>query len=724
MNTSTLFETLNPPQQEAVNAFEGAYLVLAGAGTGKTRVVTLRISRLLERGVPSQCILGVTFTNKAAQEMRERVNSITQSHVQICTFHSLGARVLRESIGALGYRRDFTIYDEDDTEKLVKACLDDIGASSTNSELRKIRGLISQAKNNGILPLAVENQANLTFDDLLFQKVYTRYQEKLRISEALDFDDLLLLMLRLFREHPDVLEIYQNRWPFLLVDEYQDTNGSQYAILKLLTAKSGNIFVVGDPDQSIYSWRGADIQNILNFERDFPGAKVIRLEQNYRSHMNILTAANWLISHNRDRYEKDLWSDLGAGEKIKYFVGDSDKEEADFVIQRIRHHHDTHDIPYRQMVVFYRTNAQSRIFEDYFLRWHIPYIILGGISFYQRREIKDILAFLRMVQTGADIISFERTINIPKRGFGKSTIEKIIDASEKEHKPLFEYCEALVDQTPLSHPVKINAKQKESLKEYVSLIRELRKIQQDCSLQILVEEVINNSRYMEYLKEDPDTFEDRKENLSSLVTKAMEWDMQEFDRPLSSFLEELALKSSLDEDDSNKDKVTLMTLHNGKGLEYSVAFLVGMEEELFPHINSRESFQGLEEERRLCYVGITRAKQFLYLSSVRMRFIWGHSRSQRPSRFISELPENSIEKIKRTFTSNAINLEPEPVVVHIEPTTEDELHEGDAVFHKDFGAGIVQEIYTGSAGVTYKVLFTRDQRERSIVGKYARLKKL
>lgn len=477
-----------------------------------------------------------------------------------------------------------------------------------------------------------------------FPKIYATYQKRLRDYNAVDFDDLLFLTVRLLQEQPEVLAKYRKRWQYLLIDEYQDTNESQYEMVKLLVGSQHNLCVVGDPDQSIYSWRGANIQNILNFEKDYPGAKVVRLEQNYRSHSNILEAANALIAHNTGRYEKNLWSDLGAGSKVQVHHLEGDREEVHLVLDTLQRHL-KQGIPLNEMVVFYRTNAQSRIFEDALLSRHLPYVIVGGISFYQRREVKDILAYLRMVQSGQDYISFERTINIPKRGIGSSTIDKLHDGAASVGAPILDYCERMLSpQAPDSY-LRLSAKQKTALGEYVSLILDLRTQRERLSLKELMESVIHRSGYGLFLADDQESAEDRWENLRELISTAAEWEEGHPEGTLGDFLEELSLKSSLDAVDETQPRLSLMTLHNGKGLEFRVTFLVGMEEDLFPHANSRESPDALEEERRLCYVGMTRAKEYLYLSCVKMRLLWGTLRRMRPSRFLREIPTQYVDQI-------------------------------------------------------------------------------
>ncbi len=633
---------LNPVQVEAVNHIDGPLLVIAGAGSGKTRVVTYRIAQLIDAGVSPAQILAVTFTNKAAGEMRERIHSLLPrfDHPTICTFHSLGVKILRESIQHLGYATNFLIYDEEDSNKLLRACLQSVGITK---EVKLFKGLISNEKNELHSPSDVEIGDLPQSVQKVFVEVYSLYQQRLREANALDFDDLLYLTVRLFQKHPDVLAHYQEQWPYLLIDEYQDTNQAQYLLSRLIVGEKCNIFVVGDPDQSIYSWRGANIQNILNFERDYPGAKIVRLEQNYRSSTNILDAANTLIQYNHSRYEKNLWSDKGEGEKITLFVGENEREEAGFVVNEIEHLHTFHQIPLSQMTIFYRTNFQSRIFEDFLLRRRLPYVIVGGISFYHRKEIKDLLSFLRMICSDHDFVSFERTLNLPKRGIGATTLEKIRTAAANKEISLFNFCVKLVRGEEDS--VRLSAKQREGLKEYTLLIQSLRDLYTSVSLQKLVIETIRQSHYLDVLREDKETFDDRRGNVDELVAKAHEWEVMNDTNLLEPFLEELSLKGSIDEANFSDDKVNLMTIHNGKGLEYTVAFLAGMEEELFPHANSRNSFEAVEEERRLCYVGMTRAKERLYLTAAETRFLWGQHRMMRPSRFLREIPKKYIDKI-------------------------------------------------------------------------------
>ncbi len=632
-----LCKSLNAPQLEAVKTLQGALLVLAGAGSGKTRVVTMRIVSLIENGVPAQEILGLTFTNKAAQEMKHRVKNQTQHEVLISTFHSLGARILRRSITSLGYTRDFTIYDEEDVDKVLKSILKDLGVTLEKTDVKSIRQSISRAKNALQKPEDVPATGTTTVD-MFFPRVYDQYMTRLKSYNALDFDDLLFLPVKLFQENPEVLAFYQELWRYLLIDEYQDTNQAQYTLVQLLVKKYGNICVVGDPDQSIYSWRGADLNNILSFEMDYPGAKVVRLEQNYRSTETILNAANAVIAKNESRYQKNLWSDLGKGEKITIFTAVDDRTETWFVVEQLRRHLQN-GVALSDMVIFYRTNFQSRIFEDRLLSLRIPYVIVGGISFYQRREIKDIMSFLRMVYSGNDVVAFERTINLPKRGIGPTTTDKLRDECISTGKSILECCE-----NPTFSGA--SAKQKTALAGYAALIRSWRQLSAHCSIADLIQAVLADSGYWEHIALDEETFQDRRENLKELATKAVEWSKEHPEGTLAEFLEELSLKSTLDDVVTDDQRLNLMTIHSGKGLEFRVTFLVGMEEDLFPHANSRGDDKKLEEERRLCYVGMTRAKEHLYLSHARTRFLWGGARSMRPSCFLGEIPSHFVQKMK------------------------------------------------------------------------------
>lgn len=645
-----LLNGLNPEQYAAIEHEQGPLLIVAGAGSGKTSVVTKRIARLIEKNVPSESILALTFTNKAATEMQERVRRICHQTVLISTFHSLGARILRESIGHLGYESSFTIYDEDDIEKVMKSCLLDLGlgdaAKEDKLDVRTFRSLISRAKNAMLSPgqLCLLDAEEPSEAEKKLPQVYMLYQKKLKTSNALDFDDLLYLTVRLFQEQPDVLAYYQQRWNYLLIDEYQDTNQSQYQIVQNLVARHQNLCVVGDPDQSIYSWRGANMQNILDFEKDYPKAQIIRLEQNYRSTTTILDASNALIIQNAQRYKKTLWSDLGKGDLIQLHRAMDDRQEAAFVVRNIAKQRAL-GVALHDMVIFYRTNFQSRVFEDALLNARIPYAMVGGLSFYQRKEIKDLIAYLRMVQSNYDVLSFERSLQVPKRGIGPTSFERLRCGASNAQEPILTYCENCANLPEWPADLRLNAKQKMALKQYVRMMQQLKGLLKEGKpLRDIVETLVKESGILEALKEEPDG-EDRLQNVREFLSTTRGWSTEHPEGTLDQFLEELSLKSSLDQVDESSSKVQLMTVHSGKGLEFPVAFLVGMEEELFPHANSRSSDFAVEEERRLCYVGMTRAKQRLYISHAESRLLWGTVRTMRPSRFLKEIPVKYLEKV-------------------------------------------------------------------------------
>lgn len=697
---------LNTEQEIAASHVEGPLLVLAGAGSGKTRVVTHRIARLIDLGVLPSDILAVTFTNKAADEMRSRIRTMKNAQVLACTFHSLGSRILRESIGSLGYTPDFTIYDEEDSEKLLKKCLEHLQLNGEKGLLKEMRLQISVAKNNMQSPESVDAS-----QDRIFAKVYLAYQTSLKECNALDFDDLLYLTVTLLQQNEAIRLHYQTRWNFILIDEYQDTNSAQYTLAKILVAKHGNIFAVGDPDQSIYSWRGARYENILNFERDFPGAKVVVLDQNYRSTNNILQASNALIEQNPNRYEKKLWSASGEGEKIGVFIAQSERQEAQFVANRILKHILDNHLSLNDVAIFYRTNAQSRPFEDAFLSNKIDYSIIGGLSFYARREIKDILSFLRMIVSNTDLISFLRTINIPKRGLGPAALEKIIESANQKRLPILSFCDELISRADFAPHIKLNAKQQSGLQSYMQMIHRFRNLRPSLKIHELIAEIIAESRYLDTLKDDPETLQDRKENLDELIGKAVEWEEEREQPTLHNFLEELTLRSTAEEK-KHLPSIKLMTLHNSKGLEFALVFLVGLEEDLCPHINSKDSIESLEEERRLCYVGITRARRYLYLTASMYRFMWGTLRPMRPSRFLKEIPSQFLKNFSLDLNQAKEDCSSDP----------EGFSGGDKVYHQQFGAGLIQKAYHGSFGLTYEVHFPDTGTTRTLAAKFAKLR--
>jgi DNA helicase-2/ATP-dependent DNA helicase PcrA len=679
---------LNEEQKRAVDHVDGPLLVLAGAGSGKTRVVTYRIANLLKKGISARSIVAVTFTNKAAEEMRHRVQKLTNEKILATTFHSLGAQILRESIDLIGFPKPFTIYDEKDSLEVLKGCI----RSDEKGVIKAVREAISEAKNNLLEPSEFSH-------DKVFQEVYQAYQDRLKENKALDFDDLLFFSVQVLR-HPN--SPYQERWSYLLVDEYQDTNQAQYTMCKLLTERHKNLFVVGDPDQSIYSWRGANVGNILKFETDFPGAKVVALMQNYRSTNTILSAANAVLAKNERPYDKKLWSALGDGDKIHFHSLDTDFDEAKLVTREIKEYLKTYEA--EDIAIFYRTNSQSRSLEDQLLMAKIPYTIVGGTSFYARKEVKDVMAFLRLIVISSDSVSFERTINLPKRGIGPKAVERLIQLAKEKNRPILEAIEAYLHEFP--------PKQKSALFEYLQIINGAKKaILEGKPVFEVITKVIELSRYDLYLKEDKESYEDRKANVEELVAKAYEWEKTAPEPTLQRFLEDLTLNVPRDLEEMQKVGIRLMTLHNAKGLEFSVAFIVGLEENLFPHINSKESDADLQEERRLFYVGMTRAKRHLHLSCARRRFLWGGAQNMYPSRFLKEIPKEYFANSFKTVSDEETLPSASSVAFEV----------GAIVRHKDFGRGVVLKAYETSFGLTYDVEFQNDKSKKSLVAKYAKL---
>jgi DNA helicase-2/ATP-dependent DNA helicase PcrA len=619
---------LNPEQQKAVIHNQGPLLVIAGAGSGKTRVVVERIVSILKSGVNPSEILAVTFTNKAAAEMKERVMHVCQRPPLITTFHSFGAKFLRESIEFLGFKKSFSIYDEDDSNSVLKDCFKQIDVKPEKSHLKDLRQAISDAKNALLLPKDFQNQRG---KDLFFQ-IYSRYQDHLKNCDAIDFDDLLLLPVLLLRDFNQLKQQIQDRYKYILIDEYQDTNHAQYTLTKLLVDQHLNLFVVGDPDQSIYSWRGASIRNILSFAEDFPNAQIIKLEQNYRSTANILKAANSLISHNTGRYEKNLWSALGDGAKVQIRSFFDERDEANYIANEIDLLIDSGKDP-AEIALLYRTNAQSRSLEDALLKKRIPYIIVGGLSFYERKEIKDVLAYLRITVSRSDLVAFKRVINTPKRGLGPSALEKIEEVFLTSSLPIME----VISNT---QNLPLTAKQKQEIDRFNLLMHA---VQTQPTISQKIQKILKETNYLEYLKEDKETYQDRKENVEALIAKAIEWEEENPELTLLEFLEELSLRQSFDEAHANDPKVFLMTLHNSKGLEFDTCYICGAEEDILPHINSKIQQEDIEEERRLLYVGITRARRHLTITHTHYRFLWGVSRPMKKSRFLDEIDYQYVE---------------------------------------------------------------------------------
>lgn len=639
----SLLNDLNPAQKKAVLETEGPLLVFAGAGSGKTRVLTYRIAYLIrEKGVSPSHILAVTFTNKAAEEMRERVEHLlgrSARGIWISTFHSACARILRRHIEHLGFQRNFVIYDEEDQQRHLKNVMKELGLDFKMFHPKAIQSAIDQLKNEGIPPDEFQPSYYNIFQKRLAQ-VYRRYQEDLKRNNGVDFGDLLLLTTLLFKKFPEILQFYQNLWDYVMVDEFQDTNLIQYQLIRELVKAHENICVVGDDDQSIYRWRGAEVGNILNFEKDFPGTKVITLEQNYRSTKNILFAANSLVQRNRFRKEKVLWTENPEGERITFFVAKDEKEEADFVIRKIKEYLSSNhsDQPYREVAVFYRINAQSRALEEAFVKHHIPYTIVGGLKFYERREIKDILAYLKWISNPSDSLSLKRIVNVPPRGIGEKTLEKIEYYSREKDLSLYEGMKASLKEDwppPLA---------KERILTFLQLIEGFRKEAQSVPLSKLTMTILTQTGYLNRLKEEgTEEALSRVENIEELLAVMEEFEKGEEGGRLEDFLEKVSLMTEVDFYENKENRVSLMTLHCAKGLEFPVVFMVGMEEGLLPHYRRGEEIEDLEEERRLCYVGITRTKMKLYLSRAERRSTFGVGRANLPSRFLDELPFELIE---------------------------------------------------------------------------------
>ena len=642
-------EMLNPAQREAVEQTEGPILILAGAGSGKTRVLTTRIGYLMkEKKVKAENILAITFTNKAANEMRERVdetlNDEDTSAMWITTFHSCCVRILRKSINKIGYNRSFVIYDSSDQVTLVKDCLRELNYSEKAMDPKYIISVISNAKDKLINPKQFREKYKNDFSKSKIADVYALYQDRLKRNSALDFDDLISKTVELFREHEDVLDFYRNRFRYIMVDEYQDTSRAQYELVRLLAQGHQNICVVGDDDQSIYGWRGADIRNILEFERDYDDVHVIKLEQNYRSTQIIHDAANYLIKNNIERKRKKLWSEKKEGELIKIQLAETEVDEAEFVANTISTMVRTGERSYKDFAVLYRANAQARPVEDALNRAQIPYNIYGGTKFYERKEIKDMVAYLRVIQNPQDDISLKRIINVPRRGIGLRTIEKIEDRASLKEESLYS---VLIDIDGNSD---ISRKAKASINGFVDIMSTFRSLKQIYPASKMIEKVMDITGYLDELEKDKsEESQDRIENLKEFISVAMEFESKNEDTSLEAFLTNVALTSEPNEEEEHADRVSLMTIHSAKGLEFPVVFLTGMEEKLFPIARAIASMQDtqIEEERRLCYVGITRAKEELFMTMTGKRTLYGRTNHSVASRFIEELPDDCVERLNK-----------------------------------------------------------------------------
>lgn len=739
-----LLNGLNPQQQKAVKATEGPLLIMAGAGSGKTRVLTHRIAYLLvEKGVNPYNILAITFTNKAAREMRERIYKMmggTADEIWISTFHSMCVRILRRDIDRIGYNRNFTILDTTDQQSVVKAILKDKNIDPKKYDPRALLGAISSAKNELIDPEKYDSLANGYFE-LVVSDVYKEYQKRLQKNQALDFDDLIMQTIKLFTRVPEVLEFYQRKFQYIHVDEYQDTNKSQYTLVKLLAARFQNLCVVGDSDQSIYRWRGADITNILSFEKDYPRSQTILLEQNYRSTKRILQAANQVIAHNQNRKEKNLWTENPEGNKIQYYRADSEQGEAQFVVGKMKELVQKDKRKWSEIAILYRTNAQSRVMEEALLKSNIEYSIVGGTKFYDRKEIKDILAYLRLIANPNDDISLTRVINVPKRGIGSSSVDKIANFGLRHDISMYEAL-ASIDLIGLSPKIT------KAASEFRNLISGYTQMQEYLSVTELVEEILEKTGYREMLKAEKSIeAESRLENLEEFLSVTKNFEENSEDKSLIGFLTDLALVADidkLDDEGSKSDAVVLMTLHSAKGLEFPVVFLIGLEEGVFPHSRSLVEPEEMEEERRLMYVGCTRAEEQLFITNAQMRTLFGRTNLNPPSRFIKEIPEELFEGMEpsrksRTvqgaadsaspFASRALRPQAQHKAVRRPVVTSTggdgvQWKAGDKAEHGKWGIGTVVSVRGAGEGTELDIAFPSPVGIKRLLAKFAPIKQV
>ena len=736
----SIYENLNPQQKEAVCQTEGPLLILAGAGSGKTRVLTHRIAYLIEeKGVNPWNIMAITFTNKAAQEMKERVDQIVgfgSESVWVTTFHSTCVRILRRYIDRIGFDNRFTIYDADDQKSLMKDICKRLQIDTKLYKERALLAQISHAKDQLVSPEEFELNSQGDYSKMRVAEVYKEYQTQLRRNNALDFDDLIMKTVELFQSCPEVLESYQERFRYIMVDEYQDTNLAQFQFVSLLASKYQNLCVVGDDDQSIYKFRGANIENILGFERVFSNTKVIRLEQNYRSTKNILQAANEVIQNNAQRKPKTLWTDNEEGNKVHFRHFLSGVEEAEDVVGDIAQKHREGICSYRDCAVLYRTNAQSRLFEEKFLMANIPYRLVGGVNFYARKEIKDLLSYLKTVDNAKDDLAVRRIINIPKRGIGATTLSRVQEYATEQD---ISFYDALKEAEKIPKLGRAAVK----IQPFVTMIQSLRSEQRSFSVSELLDDVIERTGYVQDLiAEDTDESRARIENIDELITKATTYDKESENPTLGGFLEEVALVADIDTVDPNQDHVLLMTLHSAKGLEFSQVYLAGMEDGIFPSYMTigSEDPGDMEEERRLCYVGITRAMKDLTMTSVQQRMIRGQAQYNKVSRFIYELPRevvdmghkiekkeiktevprnNTYAQMREAFRAKAF----QPRQFEVKKADKLSYEVGDTVRHVKFGVGIVKNIVEG--GKDYEVTVDFDQvGVKKMFASFAKLKKI
>jgi DNA helicase-2/ATP-dependent DNA helicase PcrA len=715
---SSLLDGLNPMQREAVLHAEGPVLIVAGAGSGKTRALTHRIAYLIrEKGVSPYAILAITFTNKAAQEMAERVESLMGARIAkgmwILTFHSACMRILRREHQHVGLPSSFTIYDDGDTERVIAMVEKAMDIDPKRFPPRQVAAMIGQAKDVLRGPGDYAGQAGNFFEETV-AGIYADYQRRLKSAGALDFDDIIMETVRLFREHPEVLEHYQERFQYVLIDEYQDTNRAQYHLVNMLAAAHRNLCVVGDADQGVYSWRGATIQNLLDFEHDYPDATVLIMDQNYRSTQAILGVANALIEHNVQRKPKSLWTDSEQGDMVVRFRADNEHEEAWFITAEIARLVETEGFRYGDVAIFYRTNAQSRVLEDVFMKAGLNYKIIGGVRFYQRKEVKDILGYLRVVTNPNDVVSLRRVINTPKRGIGDATVAAIEEYARDEDVSPMEACR-MADRIGVLGP-----RAKGAVAGFVQVIDTLVAVAGEggAGAARLVEAACEASGYVAELEEER-TVEaiGRVENLKELVGVAAEYEARNPDGTVSDFLEQVSLVSEQDEYDADDPGVTMMTLHNAKGLEFDVVFMAGMEDGVFPHYRSMTDSGELEEERRLAYVGVTRARKRLYLTHAWSRSLFGGSNYNPPSRFLREIPEHLVRTLEKE-RPRAGPAEPQSPARRDPPA----LVAGDTVIHDRWGEGVVVTVTGAGARAEATIAFGDEGEKRVLLG-YAPLTK-
>ena len=727
---NSLLTGLNKEQQQAVQHTEGPLLILAGAGSGKTKVLTVRIAHLLAQGVNPYEILAITFTNKAAKEMKSRVESLVgdvANRIWLSTFHSFCAKFLRfELDNFLGYNSNFTIYDTSDSQAVIKAALKALNLDDKYYPVGAMIGAISDAKNKLLFASDFRKQAR----DFYQQKVadvYEYYERELRKNNALDFDDLLLVAVKLLQSNEAVLDKYSKRFRYVMIDEYQDTNHAQYLLAKLLASHWKNIAVVGDADQSIYAWRGADIQNILDFEKDYPNCTSIKLEQNYRSTKIILDAANAVIENNEGRPKKNLWTDKTEGAKIQHFTAQSEHEEAAFIGDTIAKKHDIHGVPYGDMAILYRTNAQSRVLEEALIKRALPYTMVGGTKFYDRKEIKDVLAYLRVLYNPFDDLSLLRIINVPKRSIGATTVAKLQDYARANGTSLF------MTLTQLHLVDTIKGKTKEKLEEFGILIFTLVAEMEDKTVLDILESILDRTGYLAQLEESTDPQDQaRAENIGELLSVAKDFQDTNPTGTVEDFLEQVALVNDVDSFEQEESKVTLMTLHAAKGLEFPIVFLGGLEEGLFPHSRTLMNPEEIEEERRLAYVGITRAEKELYISNATTRTVFGRTSSYLPSRFIDEIPEELVDglRAKGKVPDDIKRHVPQHMSVTSRPVTKPIVRNeviadwkvGDTAIHSKWGNGKVINVAGEGAGMKLTIEFPT-QGVRVVMAKFAPVKK-